>query len=87
MAEVWNHQFAEVNGVRLHYVRHGGGKPVLLVHGWPGFWFEWSHTIPALAERFDVVARIEHDTVLLDPRTVHPREDRIVIEALRSPHG
>jgi L-seryl-tRNA(Ser) seleniumtransferase len=31
-----------------------------------------------------VVARIEHDTVLLDPRTVHPREDRIVIEALKT---
>jgi L-seryl-tRNA(Ser) seleniumtransferase len=30
-----------------------------------------------------VVARIEHDAVLLDPRTVHPREDATVIEALR----
>jgi pimeloyl-ACP methyl ester carboxylesterase len=52
----WNHQFAEVNGVRLHYVRHGSGKPVVLVHGWPGFWFEWNRNIPALAEHFDVVA-------------------------------
>ena len=56
MADVWNHQFIEANGVRLHYVRHGAGKPVLLVHGWPGFWFEWNQNIPALAERFDVVA-------------------------------
>ncbi len=31
-----------------------------------------------------VVARIERDVVLLDPRTVHPREDRIVIEGLRA---
>jgi len=30
-----------------------------------------------------VVARIEHDTVLLDPRTVHPLEDRVVVEALK----
>jgi len=29
-----------------------------------------------------VIARVERDTVLLDPRTVHPREDRTVIEAL-----
>ncbi|MEX0785778.1 MAG: alpha/beta hydrolase [Dehalococcoidia bacterium] len=56
MPEQWNHQFAEVNGVRLHYVRHGSGTPVVLVHGWPGFWFEWNQNIPALAERFDVVA-------------------------------
>lgn len=56
MPELWNHQFAQVNGVRLHYVRHGAGKPVLLVHGWPGFWFEWNKNILPLAERFDVVA-------------------------------
>ncbi len=56
MPELWNHQFAEVNGVRLHYVRHGAGKPVFFVHGWPGFWFEWNKNIPALAEQFDVVA-------------------------------
>jgi pimeloyl-ACP methyl ester carboxylesterase len=56
MPELWNHQFAEVNGVRLHYVRQGAGKPVFFVHGWPGFWFEWNKNIPALAERFDVVA-------------------------------
>lgn len=31
-----------------------------------------------------VIGRIEHDTLLLDPRTVHPREDRTVIEALRA---
>jgi len=34
-----------------------------------------------------VVARIEHDTVLLDPRTVHPREDRALIEAVRAALG
>jgi L-seryl-tRNA(Ser) seleniumtransferase len=31
-----------------------------------------------------IVARIEHDTVLLDPRTVHRRDDRVVVEALRA---
>ncbi|MEX1253083.1 MAG: L-seryl-tRNA(Sec) selenium transferase [Dehalococcoidia bacterium] len=34
-----------------------------------------------------VVARIERDTVLLDPRTVHPREDRALIEAVRRALG
>ena len=31
-----------------------------------------------------VVARIERDAVVLDPRTVQPREDRVVVEALRA---
>ncbi len=55
MPEPWNHQHVDVNGVRLHYVRHGQGKPVFLIHGWPGFWFEWNHNILPLAEHFDVI--------------------------------
>ena len=56
MTQDWNHHETKVNGVRLHYVRHGQGQPVFLIHGWPGFWFEWNQNIPALAERFDIVA-------------------------------
>ncbi len=51
----WTHHFASVAGVRLHYVRHGAGFPVILLHGWPGFWYEWAPVIPALAARHDVI--------------------------------
>jgi pimeloyl-ACP methyl ester carboxylesterase len=56
MAGTWNHQFADLDSVRLHYVRHGQGQAVLLIHGWPGFWFEWNKNILPLAEHFDVIA-------------------------------
>ncbi len=56
MADVWNHQYAEVNGIKLHYVRQGEGDPLFLIHGWPGFWFEWNQNIGPLSEKFDVVA-------------------------------
>lgn len=41
-----------VNGVRLHVVEAGppDGDPVLLLHGFPEFWYGWRHQIPALAE-------------------------------------
>jgi pimeloyl-ACP methyl ester carboxylesterase len=52
----WNHRFVDANGIRIHYVRHGGGAPLVLLHGWPEFWYVWSKNIPALAEEFDVVA-------------------------------
>ncbi len=52
----WSHHFAVVGGVRLHYVRQGAGFPVILLHGWPGFWYEWAPVIPALAARHDVIA-------------------------------
>ena len=43
---------AEVNGVRLHYVTQGAGKLVILLHGFPEFWYSWRRQIPALAEHF-----------------------------------
>ena len=52
----WGHHVATVNGVRLHYVRQGAGFPVILLHGWPGFWYEWAPIIPALAAHHDVIA-------------------------------
>jgi len=52
----WNHQFIEVNDVKLHFVREGQGQPLILLHGWPEFWWGWHRNIPALAEQFDVIA-------------------------------
>ena len=52
----WNHQYLDANGIRIHYVRHGEGLPLVLLHGWPEFWLTWRKNIPLLAEGFDVVA-------------------------------
>ena len=50
--------FADVGtGVRLHYVEAGEGPLVVLLHGFPEFWWSWRHQIPALADAgFRVVA-------------------------------
>ncbi len=53
----WNHEFAEVNNIRLHYVREGNGKTlIVLLHGWPEFWYSWKHQIQALKSEYTVVA-------------------------------
>jgi pimeloyl-ACP methyl ester carboxylesterase len=33
--------YADVNGVRLHYVSLGTGPLVLFLHGYPSFWYQW----------------------------------------------
>jgi pimeloyl-ACP methyl ester carboxylesterase len=49
--------YADVGGVRLHYVEAGEGPLVVLLHGFPEFWYSWRHQIPALAAAgFRVVA-------------------------------
>ena len=46
------HSFIETNGIRLHVVQAGpkSGIPVVLLHGFPAFWYGWRHQIPALVE-------------------------------------
>ncbi len=48
--------FAKVNGIKLHYVAQGSGRLVILLHGFPEFWYSWRHQIPYLAQSFRVVA-------------------------------
>ncbi len=49
--------YAEVNGVRLHYAEAGSGPLVVLLHGFPEFWYSWRHQITALAQAgYHVVA-------------------------------
>ena len=49
--------YAELGTVRLHYVEQGEGPLVVLLHGFPEFWYGWRHQIAPLAEAgFRVVA-------------------------------
>jgi pimeloyl-ACP methyl ester carboxylesterase len=57
MLEPWTHHEAVVNNVRLHWVEQGAGSLVVLLHGFPEFWWGWHRQIPALAAAgFRVVA-------------------------------
>jgi epoxide hydrolase 4 len=53
--EQFTHFEAELPGIRIHYVREGSGPTLLLMHGWPGFWWEWHKCIGELAQSFDVI--------------------------------
>ena len=48
----WTHDTVEKNGVQLHVVTAGpeDGDLVVLLHGFPEFWYSWHHQIPTLAE-------------------------------------
>jgi pimeloyl-ACP methyl ester carboxylesterase len=48
--------FAEVNGVRLHYVVGGKGEPLVLLPGWPETWWTFHKIMPALAAHYTVIA-------------------------------
>jgi epoxide hydrolase 4 len=35
------HEYADVNGVRLHYAKSGNGPLIVFLHGFPEFWYAW----------------------------------------------
>lgn len=51
----WRHCYTRVNQIKLHYVTQGEGDLVVLLHGFPEFWYSWRYQIPALARYFKVV--------------------------------
>ena len=52
----FTHHHATARNIKIHYVEGGSGDPVLLVPGWPQSWYAWRHVMPALAERYRVIA-------------------------------
>ena len=48
--------YAKVNGIRMHYVTGGRGRPLVLVPGWPQTWWEFRKIMPELARRYRVIA-------------------------------
>jgi pimeloyl-ACP methyl ester carboxylesterase len=34
----FNHRFADVNGIRMHFVDEGKGPLVIMLHGFPFLW-------------------------------------------------
>ncbi len=46
----YNHHFADLNGIRMHYVEAGKGPLVILLHGFPLLWYSWRKQIAPLVE-------------------------------------
>ena len=51
----WQHRYVAANGARFHVAEAiptggGSGPLVVLLHGFPEFWWAWRHQLPALAD-------------------------------------
>ena len=51
------HHYADNNGVRIHYVTIGEGQTsIVMIHGFPDFWYTWRNQMIALMSRYQVAA-------------------------------
>jgi pimeloyl-ACP methyl ester carboxylesterase len=58
LSSFWDYErhYADLDGVRLHYVVEGRGTPVVLIHGVPESCYAWRHVIPLLAGDYRLIA-------------------------------
>jgi epoxide hydrolase 4 len=54
--ELGEEGFVDSDGVKIHYVTNGKGPLIILLHGFPDYWYTWHKQMPELAKHFQVVA-------------------------------
>ena len=58
-ADIWDeveHGYADSDGVKIHYAAVGEGPLVIMIHGFPDFWYTWRHQMEGLKGNYRVVA-------------------------------
>lgn len=79
------HEYADVNGVRLHYATAGKGKLIMFVHGFPEFWYEWKNQLAEFGQDYQAVAPdMRGYNLSSKPASVDQYEVRYMVEDLRA---
>lgn len=67
-------------GVKIHYASLGKGPLVVMIHGFPDFWYSWRRQMDALSGRFQVVAIDQRGYNLSDqPKGVEQYDIRLLV--------
>jgi epoxide hydrolase 4 len=80
------HNYADLGEVRLHYAECGSGDElVILLHGFPEFWYSWRHQLPVLGKHYHAVAPDMRGFNLSDkpPRKSDYQIEKLVNDVLR----
>jgi pimeloyl-ACP methyl ester carboxylesterase len=79
------HEYAEVNGVKLHYVKAGQGKKLLMfVHGFPEFWYEYKNQLEEFGKDYLAVAPdMRGYNLSAKPAELEKYEVKYMVEDLR----
>jgi len=59
IADIWNeveHGYAVNGDVKIHYATIGEGPLVVMIHGFPDFWYTWREQMAGLSDEFKLVA-------------------------------
>jgi epoxide hydrolase 4 len=78
------HEYAEVNGVRLHYASRGEGPLILFLHGFPQCWYQFRHQLAGLsADHLAVAPDLRGYNLSSKPEDVHAYTTCTIVEDIR----
>lgn len=74
------HGYADSNGVKIHYASLGKGPLIVMIHGFPDFWYTWRDQMEALSDKFQCVAIDQRGYNLSDkPKGVENYDMRLLV--------
>jgi pimeloyl-ACP methyl ester carboxylesterase len=74
------HGYADSNGVKIHYASLGQGPLIVMIHGFPDFWYTWRDQMEALSDKFQCVALDQRGYNLSDkPKGVENYDVRLLV--------
>ncbi|HXG91570.1 MAG TPA: alpha/beta hydrolase [Blastocatellia bacterium] len=84
-AAMIKHEYADVNGIRLHYATTGKGKLIMFVHGFPEFWYEWKDQLAEFGkDHLAVAPDMRGYNLSTKPASVEQYQMRFLVEDLRA---
>jgi epoxide hydrolase 4 len=79
------HGYADSDGVKIHYATIGTGPLVVMIHGFPDFWYSWRHQMAVLSKEYQVVAIDQRGYNLSDkPQGKEHYDMNLLVEDVRS---
>lgn len=48
--------YADSNGVKIHYATIGSGPLIVMIHGFPDYWYTWRKQMDGLSDKYQCVA-------------------------------
>src|SRR5690349_7969738 len=74
------HGYADSNGVKIHYASLGSGPLIVMIHGFPDFWYTWRDQMEVLSKNYQVVAIDQRGYNLSDkPKGVENYDMRLLV--------
>lgn len=74
------HGYANSNGVKIHYATLGSGPLLVMIHGFPDFWYTWRDQMESLSDRFQCVAIDQRGYNLSDkPKGIENYDVRLLV--------